>query len=149
MHSGNLGGLEGGDAICAAQAREAGIGGAFKAWLSSNTVHAQDRLVRSVFPYKRIDRVRVADNFHHLISGRHLLAPINVTERGTLLTRGIGGWTGGLDGTLAIGFTCDSWTSRDMLSLGVFGDVWSKDRHWTGDWAGSCDMLMVLYCLQQ
>lgn len=40
----NMGGLAGADAICAARATAGGLAGTYKAWLSTSTVNAKDRL---------------------------------------------------------------------------------------------------------
>jgi hypothetical protein len=44
-HSPKFGGLAGADAICAARATAGGLAGTYKAWLSTSTVNAKDRLV--------------------------------------------------------------------------------------------------------
>ncbi|MBT9151724.1 MAG: hypothetical protein DDT40_01920 [candidate division WS2 bacterium] len=154
-HTGNLGGLAGGDAICAARAREAGLDGTFRAWLSSETVSARDRLVHSAWPYVRIDGVRVADNFAGLTSGR-LLAPINVRETGNLILGAIDFdvWTGTGTTGMRERFVCDGWLTsytidEEVESYGVPGWSEKTDQGWTHYAFTPCNFRKRLYCLQQ
>src|SRR5690606_4557544 len=65
----SLGGLAGGDAICAARAEAAGLPGTYVAWLSTATVDARDRL-GSARGWRRVDGEPFADTVEDLASGK-------------------------------------------------------------------------------
>ena len=93
--TGNLGGLAGADAKCqaAADAVPGLAGRTFKAWLSSSTVSAADRLTHATVPYKLSDGTTVADNWADLVDGS-LDAPISRTETGAQVSTTRKAWTG-------------------------------------------------------
>ncbi|RZV49199.1 MAG: hypothetical protein EX268_19345, partial [Deltaproteobacteria bacterium] len=71
----NLRGIDGADAICAAQALAAGLEGEFKAWLSTIASPVADRVAQGSGPYVLVDGTRVADDWSDLVDGS-ILAPI-------------------------------------------------------------------------
>ena len=80
--SGGNAGLAAGDAICRARATAGGLANAsnFKAWLSTDSVNAGDRIT-SNGPWVRLDGVKVADTKAALLSGG-IFAPINLDDLG-------------------------------------------------------------------
>ena len=86
-----MGGIAGADAICASEADTAGLDGEFKAWLSTLSSAAADRLAQSSVPYVLVNRTRVADNWDDLTDGS-IQAPINRDASGQILGGDV--WTG-------------------------------------------------------
>ena len=114
---GDLGGLAGADAHCAALAKAAGAGNRqWRAYLSTATVHAKDRI--GAGPWFNAKGVQVAANVADLHSDNNKLSKENsLTEKGAVVN-GRGDkpnqhdiLTGSnLDGTSS-GLTCNNWTS--------------------------------------
>lgn len=124
--TGNLGGLAGADATCQRLAAAAGYGArTWRAYLSAQAgsngqpVHARDRI--GTGPWHNAALVLVANNVAEL-HARPGDAAIFVDERGQRIN---GQWTGSptpnqhdiltgsnADGTVAIGLTCNDWTSE-------------------------------------
>ena len=141
----------GADAICNARARAAGLEGCFVAWIGDGEVGPADRFHRSDRPYRRLDGVKIADDWDDLTDGR-LDAPIAVTERGELRDRG-NVWTG-VDtrgrpqnpGTLR---HCMQWTRRTMAYFGGTGNYLYTGRRWTNGAVMSCQQnIFSLYCFE-
>src|SRR5262249_25298259 len=159
-YDGNLGGLAGADAKCAARAAAAGLSGTYKAWLSSSTTSAASRLTHATVPYKRTDGVTVANNWTDLTDGA-LAVQISHDEFGHEVDAAGFVWTGTAnDGSNLGGPPCCDWTCN--LSEGVIGitsPVSGPTSIWTWFCFGydgcpwpafqSCDQPLVLYCFQQ
>ncbi len=160
---GALGGLDGADAACGELAEAAGLTGTFKAWLSSGTTSAADRLAHSTHPYTLVDGTRIADDWADLIDGvlRH---PINVDETGTPLTAPADPMSQGKVWTDTVSngqpytdifqdqfpghYHCDDWT--DLDGIGVVGDPRFATDLWSyGGLALSCASTAALYCFEQ
>ena len=114
---GNLGGLDGADAHCAALAKAAGAGNRqWRAYLSTDKIHAKDRI--GAGPWFNAKGVQVAANVADLHSDNNKLSKENsLTEKGTVVNgRGdkpnqhdiLSG--SNLDGTSS-GKSCNNWTS--------------------------------------
>ena len=172
-YDGNLGGLAGADAKCAARAAAAGLSGTYKAWLSDQTTSAASRLTHAAVPYKRTDGVAVANNWTDLTDGDLAVVTspspftvgINHDEFGVALSSGtVGAWTATLpDGSTADPsgvLNCFSWTSNVAsaspsggigyaLDIPVTLPVGNAGSAWTAYAIESCSSLYRLYCLQQ
>ena len=154
-HSADLGGLDGADNICAARAREAGLGGTYVAWLSTDDVDAKDRL-SSARGWVRPDGAPFADTSDELISGV-IFVPPRLDELGA----DIGAervWTAtSPDGELAAeGGNCDGWNRADAALEAGRGVTDGGTGSWTA--AGTdtpevepalstCDTPQRIYCL--
>ncbi len=145
--AGGLAGINAGDATCRGLATAAGLPNAsnFRAWLSTTTSNARDRLT-SVGPWVRLDGVPVANSKADLIDGT-LFAPINMTElSGLLLVERA--WTGTvLDGTKQSG-TCGDWTQATSASSTNVGVTYDAGRMWTNWNSYTCDRSSHLYCFE-
>ncbi len=146
-HNGNFGGLAGADAICQARAGEAGLTGTFKAWLSTDTINAADRLTSSG-PWVRLDGMKIAESKADLLDGL-LFTAINVTEQG-VYDKGGTVWTGtNANGSLAVGLNCSGWTDGTNASLGIAGGSFATDAWWTKEWSNvPCYGNEKLYCFE-
>jgi hypothetical protein len=115
----NLGGLDGADAICMKLAEAAGAGGkTWRAYLSAEGTNARDRIGPG--PWQNFAGVVVANSLDELHSdAANVNKETGLTETGALVN-GRGDepnqhdiLTGtNADGTLAVGQTCDDWTSN-------------------------------------
>lgn len=153
LHQGDLGGTSGADAKCQAAATAAKLPGTYKAWLSDSfdTSSPSNRFVHSTGPYKLINGATVAASWDDLTDGV-LAAPINVTEKGDVVTASNeGAWTNTQrDGTRPDDPTdCDDWQSRDMNAFGQMGLVTGTNQAWTEAGPVSCQQHAPLYCFQQ
>ena len=147
---GNFGGLAGADARCQSAARDAGLPGLFRAWLSTNDQPAGSRLVHKKVPYVMPGGTRVADNYRDLTDG--LLAhPIDRTEFGETVPSPFLARTATTPDGRALTPTCSDWTSRRRYDAGAWGATDTTTSAWsrTGVFPGRCDYLAHLYCLEQ
>lgn len=124
---GNLGGLAGADAQCAALAEAAGITGkTWRAYLSSSTENARDRI--GAGPWVNAAGVTVAENVDQLHGENNLNKETALNEKGEVVN-GRGDepnrhdmLTGSMpDGTVAAGQTCEDWTSDAAEAVGMMG----------------------------
>jgi hypothetical protein len=165
-YDGNLRGLAGADATCQLLADAVPLGGTFKAWLSSTTTSAADRLTHSTGPYQLINGTKIATSWAGLTSGT-LLNPINVNEKGgppptapsacAALNASVVWTSTNPDGTIGTtqGATCADWTTNGSSNGAVLGFADRIDLGWTSgcasQGAGStiCAMSAGLYCFEQ
>lgn len=146
LHTAELGGTAGADAICRGQATAAGLEGDFVAWLSTIGSSVADRLVQSSDPYVLVDGTLIAEDWADLVDGS-ILARINLDASGT--PRGGDVWTG----TLATGgsFTdndCAGFTSASA-GFGLCGSTATAASQWTENITPACGTSLRLYCFEQ
>ena len=147
---GNFGGLAGADARCQAAARQAGLPGVFRAWLSTAAIPAGARIAHKDVPYVMPGGIRVADNYADLTDGE-LAHPIDRTEYGNAVPSPFLARTATTPDGQALSPTCADWTSRRRYDGGAWGatDATTSDWSRTGVFPGRCDYLAHLYCLEQ
>lgn len=147
---GNFGGLAGADARCQDAARQAGLPGVFRAWLSTAAQPAGARLARKDAPYVLPDGARVADNFADLTDGE-LAHPIDRTEYGDAVPSPFLARTATASDGRALSPACADWTSRRRYDGGWWGATDATTPAWSraGVFPGRCDYLAHLYCLEQ
>ncbi len=115
-YNGNLGGLEGADEICQNSGEE--LGGTWKAWLSTPTVNAIDRLPNVKY-VRTGDGALVANNKQDILinkGGKYVHNPINRDEYGNDASKASDTivWTGTNREGKFLGHgdaACNSWTS--------------------------------------
>jgi hypothetical protein len=157
-YDGNLGGLEGADAICQTTADGAGLGGVWKAWLSDSTTPAASRMIHSVNPYKLLNGTTIANNWTDLTDGS-VMAPVNITEQGIPAARPFLTWTntksnGEIQDPPAPGLyqSCNNWTSNasNVTTIrGATGSTSGKST-WTSNFSSqACGVQIKLYCIEQ
>jgi hypothetical protein len=146
-------GLEGADNLCNGLARDAGLGGSWRAWLSSSTVSAIGRIA-DVGPWYTVDgkTLLFSDKANLQSLSR---APISQTELGEdLLALPLGSirelvWTGSNIGGAPNGSHCADWTSAASDKAGNAG-YWRYSTSWTEDGLlPTCDNPLALYCFEQ
>jgi hypothetical protein len=147
--SGNLGGVTGADAKCATAAEAQTLGGTWKAWISSGSVNAIDR-INDVGPWYLVNGIQKVFNNKANLSTTPLVA-IDEDESGSQPSwMGLDGmWTGTSTGT-ASGNDCFGWTSALTTDLGTTSSP-TTDQSWGGSSAGGidCDQPEALICFEQ
>lgn len=149
----NLGGLEGADERCNTLAKNAGLDGAWVAWLSTPDVNAIDRLSH-LGTYVLLDGTVVVTSKQQLTSGR-IEHAIDMTEGQVRLTKNRGVWTG-TRGNGTADATCNGWTTDSSLVLGTLASAIASDVGWTkgapqaghpDNW--ECATVVGLYCFER
>jgi cysteine-rich repeat protein len=145
---GALDGLAGADQRCRGLAAKADLPRfeTYRAWLSSSSLSAADRLRHSPGNYRLVNGLLVARGWDQLTSGA-LLHPISVDElsqiRDTLV------WTGTLpSGQAALSSTlCDDWTTNSADAGVGYSSV--TDGWWSFFEDTWCGDELPIYCLEQ
>jgi cysteine-rich repeat protein len=162
LFDGNLGGLAGADAHCQRLASDAGLPGAYRAWLSDGRDSPSTRFTRSTGPYVLVNGTVIADSYADFTDGT-LDNPIVRTERDADPPESTGNdcnkansptavWSGSAanGGGIPVnaGQRCQDWTSAE--GNGQMGDAARFD---TPDWSTACSSACTarapLYCMQQ
>lgn len=157
----NFGGLSAGDAICQNAASGAGLGGTWKAWLSTTTVSAASRLTHANVPYQLVDGTQIASSWNALVSGTPLKNAINLDEHGNYVTFNDSmqygyTWTGTAADGASTTYTCSDWTISENCSVstdyvGTVGTDGNVDLRWTSRGTPACCTVQVfaLFCFEQ
>lgn len=153
-YSADLGGLEGADAKCQTLAEAAGLGGEFKAWLSTLSTSAASRLTHSNEPYVLSNGVLVANDWADLTSGT-LRHEFDQTESPELAPPNAAGscnplvfWTSTDERGSQFGGDCDGWTTTSEAVDGHLGVI-STGATWSTFCFGGCDTSAPILCLEQ
>ena len=143
-HNGSLGGLTGADAQCM-EAAKGLLPGTWRAWLSTSTVDAAQRVLD--VPYYRLDGRRIARNRAALTNAATtpLENALNIDENGRT-SQFAQVWTGTDATGKATATTCINWASVD--TTGMAGNPSSTGAAWTEQRADSCTASVALYCFQ-
>jgi len=145
-----LGGLYGADQKCRSLAAKAGLAGAetFRAWLSTATDSAADRLSHSLGRYVLANNLVVAKDWDALTSGQ-LENPVVVDEYSK--TQDLPVWTGTLaNGQPALGTEfCGDWSDNAGLKFGGVGLSANKDAMWSFYEQAECGAEIPIYCVEQ
>jgi len=140
--NGNLGGLSGADASCTAAANAAGLTGSWKALLSTETVHAKDRVAWAGPIYNTVDQL-VAASSTVLFSGTNISNFLRdeVGGSGSAANVGVGS---NINGTSMAGRTCTNWTTTSgITNYGIDNKV---DTGWIYYSSVGCNTPFRIYC---
>jgi hypothetical protein len=152
--TGDLGGLSGADAKCAAAAADGGLEGTFVAWLSGRSggslVRAADRLGEA--RYVMLDGTIAFESKTQLTTGPS--KPILVNELGVPLEAfEPEAWTGTLaSGTPSPDYRCLDWSSSANAENGIVGEVDRGGAEWSATKsiaAVRCNESHHLYCFEK
>jgi CUB/sushi domain-containing protein len=143
-----LGGLAGADAICAARATAAGLAGTYKAWLSTSTVNAKDRL-GTASGWVRPDGKPVLSQIKDIESSK-VFYPPDMDESGQIVGIKVVITGTGIEGTKLSGSnytTCADWTSNlnDAKLFGI-GNSAASSFGFTSYSVVDCTWSGRLYC---
>ncbi len=147
----DFGGLSGADALCDARAKSAGLPGIYKAWLSTKTENARDRIPTDAGGWARPDRLPFAASRASLLAGA-VLYPPRITEMGDDLLGDPFPLTTatGPDGTFYANGTysdCAGWTSIDSSQNYRSGSAAGGTFQWTAADGATCEQYGRLLCL--
>jgi hypothetical protein len=147
--TGNMGGLTGADATCNARAMAANFPGTYKAWLSSATETAAQRLAHFSGPYVLPNGTKVADDWTDLTDGT-LDNPINYNNAGQLILGAQQAWTATTElGALHPAGNCNGFTSAASNVFARVGRVASSDSQWSTSVTDTCNVSHFIYCFEQ
>lgn len=147
---GDLGGLDGADAKCAALAATAELPGHFRAWLSTSTIAAKTR-----FPggggLVRVDGSIVAMTLTDMLATGRVRNPLWLDEMGALHGDnedffGERVWTGTFQNGDPEPYHCDGWTKDDGVTAGYVGATQGGLVGWSAFNADACSVGHRLYC---
>jgi hypothetical protein len=136
---GNLGGVAGADAICAAAATTLGLPGTYLAWIADSTTSPALRFYQHAGPYVRPDGTKIADGWADLTDGSLDAAVVEVG--------GIARTNVAADGTALSGDHCADFSSTTGTSS--VGNATTADGAWTNSGTHPCSAGSGLYCFQQ
>ncbi len=143
-----MGGIDGADALCQADASRAGLPGNYKAWLADSTVSPASVWSKPDRPYVRTDGRLVATSYNDLADNT-LLNPINKTAwRVSKAATDV--WTNTAPAGAAQSMTahCGNW--QNTVGSAAGGRSSQTGVGWTASGnAFSCSSLLPLYCGQQ
>jgi hypothetical protein len=150
-------GLIAGDVLCQSRADAAQLEGTYRAWLSTSSDHAIERLGERGIAgvqkraWYRTDGVKVGDIAD--IVNENLEAYVDADEYGNTAERRYT-WTGtaGDSGTsydYTTSYTCLDWTDATSSNLGTYGELDYTSYHWTYSDDGDCDGSEALYCFER
>jgi hypothetical protein len=140
-----FGGLAAADTFCQNAADAVPLGGTWKAWLSTSTVNAKDRIVDG--EYQLLNGQVVANDKADLIDGS-LDLPINLDEN-SVNVGFMQVWTGSnAGGTVTAGSTCVDWTTA-VSGPGTMGSSGAINDDWTDFGGAGCSSPFRMYCFEQ
>jgi len=152
--NGNLGGLEGADDKCQAEADDpASIvpSGRYLAWLSDGFDSPDIRFTKSAHPYILPDGTKIAEDFTDLTDGS-IQHPINIDPTGKSLALDYF-WTGTYAHGKSADYTqtCDGWTADPLTDFhGMAGQTNVVSSIWSSRWTHEiCGIAFNLVCFQQ
>lgn len=149
LYQGSINGLAGADQRCRMLAALADLPrfDTYRAWLSSSTTSAAERLLHSRGRYVLVNGLVVAQDWEALVSGA-LERPIDVDENSQTQTSYA--WTSTLaDGTATPGADfCADWTGDETYQGGA-GLIGMTDATWSFFENGPCTAAAHLYCIEQ
>lgn len=125
----------------------------FRAWISTSSASAADRLHHSRGRYVLRNDTVFAQNWDAIVSGE-LQSPLNITEWNAV--RSVAVWTETLsDGSAIAGTTyCQDWSADDFGLYATWGHSDYIDERWT-QWPDSavnptdCSGMAAFYCFEQ
>jgi hypothetical protein len=144
---GTFGALAVADQACADRAVAVGLTGHFKAFLSTSTVNAVDRLVvpgtsTPARGWIRLDGLPLFDATTDITTLHRIWYPVLFDEQGTILSidsQDDGVWTGTEpDGKASPSGTCGDWMMAAVA--GIYGSAASGSQLWTHANGGTCAM---------
>lgn len=151
--TGNLGGVAGADAKCTQAAKNAGLPGAYVAWVSSSASDARARGLSLARGFVRVDGLpftdAVLDASGADLTEGEVFYPLTVDERGNPVTAGELAFTGTLASGLRAPSNCLDWTSSAPAESGLTGAPYNGSVAWTeGGGDAPCNVGRRLYCLR-
>jgi hypothetical protein len=143
-YNGNLGGLSGADAKCAAAATSAGLGGDWVAFLSDSGTNVKERIGPG--PFARLDGLTVATSVADLFD-ESIENPMGLDENGATVAGRA--WTGtDHDGTTLTELLCSDWATPSATPRGRTGKPDAVNKAWVSYYGYHCNEQHHLYCFE-
>lgn len=144
-HTGNLGGIGGADSICQARAAAAGLAGTYRAWLTTSTTNAIDRLAPAS-GWIRPDGRPLA-NTRADIAAEKLFHPMRIDELGSDVGASSAHTATTYNGTRhPSSTTCNDYTTALAADTLIGGATDSMGAMWTIWTFSNCAATSRLYC---
>ncbi|MEM9468612.1 MAG: hypothetical protein AAF988_00450 [Pseudomonadota bacterium] len=148
LYDGNLGGIEGADAICQAHADRANLPGTYLAWLSDDTTSPAQRFNRSDMNYILVDDTVVANGWSDLTDG-DLDNSIGLDEKGNIRAHAVATNTT-FEGEPSSSInSCNNWASQSASLQHSRGASGFSNSFWSSGVTINCSDSVRLYCFQQ
>lgn len=152
-YTGNLGGVSGANNICRVHAKNAGLGGTFKAWISDRNSSPIKTFTHSNIPYILTDGTQIAANWQGLID-ESLDVKIDVDENRRKVLNNPGIWTGtkengSMENARRGSPNCSDWTDASGGVQGWHGCTSTNASGWSTCGTNWCNQTYALYCFQQ
>ncbi len=149
IHTGDLGGIAGADAICAARAAAGGLTGTFQAWIADGTTSPSTRTGQlTTVEFISTTGQTIAPNWVGLVDGS-IDVGIDKDESGATVALGVRAWTNvdALGGGSLGSDHCSGWTSTS--GSGRTGIVGNSTSFWTNNLSTfACSGTAHLYCIE-
>jgi hypothetical protein len=158
-HDGNLGGLSGADALCAAQAKAANLTGTFKAFLSGTTRNVKDLITGSPASFPVVNtKGEILFNTWSTVftttawsSGKFIYSfdgkKVDENTGASPDWYDAQNWHGSLTGgTVKAGATCQDWTSNSTTYTGATGELDLYRLLYT--YAQLCNKTLAVVCVK-
>ena len=143
-------GADGADQLCTTAASDAGLGGLWRAWVSTSGGSSAGARLADVGPWYLLDQSTL------VFANKAAMAPapvhaIDMDETGTPVVGNYPVWTGTQkSGQVMANATCMDWTSNDSGDLAVEGQAGATGSAWTNDGTvPTCDNGAALCCFEQ
>lgn len=144
VSSGNLGGVAGADATCAAAASSAGLPGAYLAWVATGASDdPESRLPHSSSGYYLPSGTKIADNWTDLTDGTVDAAPMELSDGTSQVLPMFTGVT--INGTGTGVNNCSNWTSSSSGVNGGYGASNMTSSAWTNSGVLTMDCSTGIY----
>ena len=149
LYNGYLGGLDGADSKCEAEALAADLPGTYKAWLSTGAA-ITTRFTTSTNDYILVDGTVVANGWSDLVDG-NLDHAINMDAQGNTYSGSVvvSVWTNLDDDGSSSGVSCNFWSDNTSSYSGGCGVLTSTMWTWSDSSSQGCDSSARLYCFEQ
>lgn len=155
-HPGDLGGISGANALCAAQAQAAGVPGTWKAFLSSSTQNVKDLITgtnATTIPVVNLQGGQMYSYWDYIFitslwssAGYYMYTFAGTTVNSSFCSDG-DGWTGSLSsGSVATSYTCNDWTTSVSPNYGRNGEL--DERYLLKQETALCSASLAVVCVQ-
>ena len=145
----NLGGVNGADTRCQNLANAEGLGGNWRAWVSTSSSSPSSRFNKSSVPYRLLDGTLVANDWNDLTSGA-VRRSIDRTEKNAVVNA-VEVWTGTRTNGTFEADGCNGFTSGNVFAPVASQGISNQSGvQWTAAYLQFCDRSNPrIYCFEQ
>jgi hypothetical protein len=139
---GDLGGLQGADDKCNAEARSRGFSGSFQALLAHSNSRSESRSNQYALSYQNPAGDNLRSGYYFLFHFPYLDNPVLPTGSAVV-------WTGLNVDESSKADHCDLWNSSSVNDSGGVGFADAYDENWYAANTYDCNVARHLYCIEQ